>query len=102
MSIQRWGINSITGAAHESEQGRWVKYADHVAAVEAAEQAVGSIFAAGLIRLPSYQQGYAAALDAARDAVAAVEMGGEHFWSVGFRDGITIALAAIDALRGGS
>lgn len=39
-----------------------------------------------------------AALDAARGAVAAVEMGGEHFWSVGFRDGITIALAAIDAL----
>lgn len=72
MRIQRWGINSITGAAHESEQGRWVKYADHVAAVEAAEQAVGSIFAAGLIRLPSYQQGYAAALDAARDAVAAL------------------------------
>lgn len=40
-----------------------------------------------------------AALDAARGAVAAVEMGGEHFWSVGFRDGITTALAAIDALR---
>lgn len=43
-----------------------------------------------------------AALDAARGAVAAVEMGGEHFWSVGFRDGITIALDAIDALRGES
>ena len=45
-----------------------------------------------------FWNGYAAALDAARGAVAAVEMGGEHFWSVGFRDGITIALAAIDAL----
>lgn len=62
-----------------------------------AEERLASIYAKDF-----YQQGYAAALDAARGAVAAVEMGGEHFWSVGFRDGITIALAALDALRGES
>ena len=39
-------------------------------------------------------------LDAARNAVAATDVGGQHFWSVGFRDGTAMALAAIDALRG--
>lgn len=48
---------------------------------------------------PVYLRGYAAALDAARDAVVAVSVGGQHFWSVGFRDGTTQALAAIDALE---
>lgn len=41
------------------DNGELCKYADHVASVERAEQAVGSIFAAGLIRLPAYQQGAA-------------------------------------------
>ena len=41
-------------------------------------------------------------LDKACNAVAAVEVGGEHFWSVGFRDGIATAVTVIDALRGES
>lgn len=42
---------------------------------------------------------YLAGLTAAREAVAAVSVGGQHFWSVGFRDGTAQALAAIDALK---
>lgn len=38
-------------------------------------------------------------LDKARQAVAANEMGGEHVWCVGFRDGIAVALIEIDDLR---
>lgn len=45
-----------------------------------------------------YDAGYAAALDAARDAVAAQD----PRWSVDYADAIRDALAAIDALRGES
>lgn len=41
-------------------------------------------------------------LDKARQSVAANEMDGEHFWCVGFRDGIAVALTEIDDLRGES
>lgn len=46
------------------------------------------------------ERAFAAGVQAARDAVAAVSVGGQHFWAVGFRDGTEQALAAIDALRG--
>lgn len=53
----------------------------------------------GAIREGSqYKSGFEGGLDAARDAVAAVSVGGQHFWAVGFRDGTEQALAAIDAL----
>lgn len=45
--------------------------------------------------LRAYREG----VQAARDAVVAVSVGGQHFWAVGFRDGAEQALAAIDALR---
>lgn len=46
------------------------------------------------------ERAFAAGVQAARDAVAAVSVGGQHFWAVGFRDGTEQALAAIDGLRG--
>lgn len=48
------------------------------------------------------ERGATRALDKARQAVAAIEMGGEHFWCVGFRDGIAVALTEIAAMQGES
>ena len=106
--IQRWdffgevGINEPVRYLHlEAVQGRYVTYADHVAAVAAAEQRVRDEFMDSTPELTAYRkQQYAAGVKAARDAVAAhirADLTGQEMFC-GRKRGI---LAAIDALISG-
>ena len=74
--------------------GDWVLYAEHVAALRACEQRVQKIaYAQGVGA--GWIKGYAAALDAAREAVAVIR----GKWVFGPRIYKHEALTAIDALR---
>ncbi len=69
MSIQRWNYYSDTGA-QPMPDGEWVTYADHVAAVAAAEQRVRDEFMDSTPELTAYRkQQYAAGVKAAREAI---------------------------------
>ena len=103
--IQRWdffaevGINEPVRYLHlEAVQGRYVTYADHVAAVAAAEQRVRDEFMDSTPELTAYRkQQYAAGVKAARDAVAALIVGKA---SEEYINGVDDALAAIDGVKG--
>jgi hypothetical protein len=101
MSIQRWDVaplwadRSLSETA--SDEGKWVTYADHVAAVAEAEQRVREDDLDKAMRLVEAREKAAIkyALDAAREAVAAAC----------YKDDYTCvsctntALAAIDARK---
>ena len=119
--IQRWTVSQMNDHGWQlsgHDDGEWVAYADHVAAVAAAEQRVTERHNAEHEddRLAAFQNGYDAAtvkerqrsvlliadaygkgLSAARDAVAAVVQGNQMFYTTAISD----ALAAIDGLTNG-
>ena len=65
--IQRYRVGpDYLVPAHEDDNGPWVTYADHVAAVAAAEERVTSDFAKYLRHMDAYDKGYAAGVKAAR------------------------------------
>lgn len=88
MSIQRWRAISDFGPAYmtKESEGRYVLHADHVAALLTQDGQHGEQSHA------HYMDGYAAALDAAREAVAALPDDG---W-------MPTVLAKIKGLRGES
>ena len=94
----RWHLNGLPGTTGIVEV---MLYADHVAAVAAAEQRVRDEFMDSTPGLTAYRkQQYAAGVKAAREAVAALPW--LHRWADGvvFRDiDRDAALAAIDALE---
>ena len=122
--IQRWDIDLSNGDPFKSENGDWIEYADHLAAMndlamrDVAEHQRGMAAAvaaaraeavndheADLIRMASVafavgedgerSAGFAAGVKAARDAVV-------ELIEVRQTGGLQPALAAIDALRGES
>ena len=112
--IQRWdffgevGINEPVRYLHlEAVKGRYVTYADHVAAVAAAEQRVRDEFMDSTPELTAYRkQQYAAGVKAAREAVEAENKNPisrvTTDYDIGYRDGtndtVRLHLRAIDAL----
>ena len=121
--IQRWdffgevGINEPVRYLHlEAVQGRYVTYADHVAAVAAAEQRVRDEFMDSTPELTAYRkQQYAAGVKAARDAVTAAhavsgydaainwsEIDPRNEYAEGWTDLLSLILPAIDAIIDGS
>ena len=99
--IQRWdffaevGINEPVRYLHlEAVKGRYVTYADHVAAVAAAEQRVRDEFMDSTPELTAYRkQQYAAGVKVARDAVDGIE-----HWASYSPDGDVWACFASDPL----
>ena len=108
MSIQRWKVVDTIGQyAETGDDGGWVTYADHVAAVAEAEQRVERITREDDNRALWDSRQFNAGLDAAREAVAALPFVRPAYYG----KGVLIhgaepdfvrqdALAAIDALRG--
>ena len=95
MSIQRWGLFV---AMDKDDSGKWVTYADHVAALAEAEQRVR------MERLRDTGNGIKAighyeGLREAREAVAALR-GDVSGWTGQSLIYQHTALAAIDAMRG--
>lgn len=98
MNIQRY-FHALDGSMETDDNGQYVLYADHVAALRACEERIDKAWHEydQLAREGAYLSG----VQAARDAVAALA------YEVEDHDGIprltaTEALAAIDALRGES
>ena len=92
--IQRYGDPSRDYMIPAHDDGFVVLYADHVAAVAAAEQRVTSDFAKYLRHMVDDDK-FAAGVKAARDAVDAIPTSAFDVGIVGKDD----ALAAIDALE---
>lgn len=97
MSIQRYIIKAYENGHTINDNGPWVKYADHVAAIEHLERIhQNEINELRWMNGVTRDDSFAAGVQAARDAVAELGCNDQCGCSVT----IPNALAAIDALRG--
>ena len=88
--VQRWNINHVLGRVYidEKSEGGWVTYADHVAAVAAAQrEGAKQGYLNGVAT--NADNSFKAGVKAARDAVA-------YLQEVRRMGGLKYALAAID------
>ena len=95
--IRRWVYSQTTGAVFTGDGGEFVLFSDLpalIARVREDERGKRRMVPGG--GLAGYNEGYAAALDAAREAVAALRGENENVLPRQFR---AQALAAIDTLR---
>ena len=88
IDIQRWDIDLSNGDPFKSENGDWIEYADHVAAVAAAQrEGANQGYLNGVAT--NADNSFKAGVKAARDAVA-------YLQEVRRMGGLKYALAAID------
>ena len=94
--VQRWDMNHVQGEVYidKKPEGSWVTYADHLAAVAAAEQRVRDELPPNGADALWYLLGQRKGVQAARDAAA-------PFCKCGHAEGehVGCTLAAIDALE---